>query len=48
MYIYNNHIVKCIKGVLKCIKVYYIVLSNTYYSNTPYIYGNQQTKGVLY
>jgi len=29
MYIYIYHIVKCIKSVLKCIKVYYIVLSNT-------------------
>lgn len=35
MYIYNNHRVKCTKGVLKCIKAYYFVLSNTYYSNTP-------------
>lgn len=29
MDIYNNHRVKCTKGVLKCIKVYYFVLSNT-------------------
>ena len=54
IYIINNYIVKCIIGVLYCIKVYFFVSVNTVNRcieiirfNTPLIQDNEQTFNTL-